>query len=54
MRARLARLLTCESGATAIEYALLALVMAVAIVAAANLVGSALSVSLARLTSNVT
>lgn len=43
MRAKLSEFLTDESGATAIEYALIAAGIAIAIISAVNGVGTALS-----------
>lgn len=53
MKAAITRFMRCSSGATAVEYALLGMGMAAAIVAASRLVGTALNVVLSGLTSNV-
>lgn len=53
MKAALNRLVRCDSGASAVEYGLLALGMAVAIIAAGNLVGTALSTVVGKLSNNL-
>ncbi|MCB1541875.1 MAG: Flp family type IVb pilin [Rhodoblastus sp.] len=52
MTAAIIKFVRCRSGASAVEYALLAMAMAVAIVAAAKLVGTALNVVLSNIANN--
>ncbi|MCB1533218.1 MAG: Flp family type IVb pilin [Rhodoblastus sp.] len=54
MKAAISKFLRCRSGATAVEYALLATGMAVAIVSAAKLVGTALNLVITNIASNTT
>ena len=53
MKGAIRRFVACRAGVTSVEYALLALGMSVAIVAAAQLVGTALQVTASKLSSNL-
>lgn len=52
MKAAITRFVRCRSGASATEYGLLAMGMAVFIVAASKLVGTAINSVLAKLANN--
>ncbi len=54
MKAAIVRFLKCRSGASAVEYALFATGMGVAIVAASKMVGTSLQITLGKLVNNVT
>lgn len=54
MKAAIVQFLKCRSGATAVEYALFATGMGVAIVAASKMVGTSLQITLGKLVNNVT
>ena len=54
MKAAISKFLRCRSGATAVEYALLATGMAVAIVSASKLVGTTLNVIIGNIAANTT
>jgi pilus assembly protein Flp/PilA len=54
MRNVISRFVKCESGATAIEYALIAAGIAIAIIAAVNAVGSALNTTFTKVKTNLT
>jgi len=54
MKGAIRRFVNCRSGASATEYALLAMGMAVMIIAASKLVGTALNVIIDNLRNNAT